>query len=370
VDLHALRENLAQIRNLAGPARKILTVVKADAYGHGLRQTAAVLMQSGTDIFGVANLAEARAIRTVGRGWPILMLGACLRFEVEAAVRDSIMPSISNVEEARLFSAAAVRLNKIASVHIKVDTGMGRLGAASTEVRELVRAIEALPSIRISGLFSHYSAAEDEPEFTAEQRQSFAALVEALAREGRQFESLHISNSGGLLLEPGEPGNVVRAGLLVYGIVPRGARLNDSSAPTRFRPALSWKCRVTLVKVLPAGASISYGRTFITQLATRVAIVAAGYGDGYLRAGSNRARVLIAGQLCPVLGRITMDQMVVDVSRVDQVAPGDEVVLIGEQAGQTITANEVADWCGTIPWEVLTNITYRVPRVYRGGHAA
>jgi alanine racemase len=183
VDLNALRENLGQVRSLAGPDCKVLTVVKADAYGHGLREIAAVLMQSGTDIFGVANLAEAGAIRTLGKGWPILMLGACLPSEAEIAVREGVMITISTLAEARHFAAVATRQRKIASVHIKVDTGMGRLGVVPSQAAELLEAADQLPSLAVKGLYTHYAAAEDDPEFTAEQRRKFAEFVALAARQ-------------------------------------------------------------------------------------------------------------------------------------------------------------------------------------------
>lgn len=370
VDLNALRQNLAQIRNLAGPTRRIVTVVKADAYGHGLRQIAAVLMQSGTEVFGVANLAEARAIRTVGRGWPILMLGACLPQEIDLAVREDVMPTISNLEEARHFAAAGAHQRKRVCVHVKVDTGMGRLGTAPAEVVSLVKAIAGMPELKLTGLFTHYSSAEDDAEFTCQQRQAFRAAVQAVVEAGHEPEWRHASNSGGLLLEPGDEGNTVRAGLLVYGIVPQGQRALNPTRLHGFRPALSWKSRVTLVRDVPRNTPISYGHTYRTQKTSRLATIAVGYADGLPRAASNRAYVLIRGQRCPIVGRVTMDQTVIDVTEVENVQPADEVQLIGEQAGVQITAADLAVWCDTIPWEVLTNISYRVPRVYRGSHAA
>ena len=370
VDLNALRENLTRIRNLAGSGQKILTVVKADAYGHGLRQIAAVLMQSGTDVFGVANLAEARAIRTVGKGWPILMLGACLPAEVDLAVRDGVMPTLSNLDQAQAFSAAAVRQSKTCFAHLKVDTGMGRLGVSPREAFDLFGAVQRLPGLMIEGVYTHYSSAEDDAEFTAAQREAFTAVVKKCAKPNKNIKWIHASNSGGLLLEPPGICNMARAGLLVYGVGPTGKRLTDFSARGQFRPALTWKSRVSLVKAAPAGTPISYGQTFLTPKPMRIAVTTAGYGDGYLRSASSRARVLIGGERCDVLGRVTMDQTVVDISHLGEIQPGAEVVLIGEQGSERITANELADWCGTIPWEVLTNITYRVPRVYRGSHAA
>jgi alanine racemase len=361
---------LAQIRNRAGTGRKILTVVKADAYGHGLRQIAAALMQSGTDIFGVANLAEARAIRSIGQGWPILMLGACLPDEVDWAVRESVMPTVSTLEEARRFSDAAARLNRNVNVHVKVDTGMGRLGVLPNEASALCDQIQKLPRLSACGIYTHYSAVEDDADFTRVQQERFVRLVSDLAASGQRFEWVHASSSGGLMLEHEPCCNVVRAGLLVYGIVPGGKRLDAAAEGSAFQPALAWKCRVTLVRDVPEGTPISYGHTYFTPRPARLATIAVGYGDGYFRSASNRAHVLVRSQRCPVLGRVTMDQTVIDVSEAGDVQAGDEVVLLGAQGAGRITANELADWSQTIPWEILTNITYRVPRIYRGGQAA
>lgn len=370
IDLQALRENLAWLRHRVGAGVKIITVVKADAYGHGLKDIARLLMQSGTDIFGVANLAEAEAIRSVGKGWPILMLGACLPDEVEAAVRDEVMPTISSLAEAKRFSRAAVRQHKTVRTHIKVDTGMGRLGVRPEQALALVRGVAALPGLKAHGLFTHYSSAEEDAEFSRRQREQFQKLVAAVREAGIDLELVHANNSGALLLEPGTMFNTVRPGLLVYGIVPKGKRRVPAELQRRLRPALSWKCRVSLVKEIAKGTALSYGHTFIAPRRMRVATITAGYGDGFLRAGSDRAEVLIHGHRCRVLGRVTMDQAIVDVTRVSTARPGDEVVLIGRQGRDEISVAELAAWCGTIPWEVLTNITYRVRRVYRGGHAS
>ncbi|MHB1306067.1 MAG: alanine racemase [Limisphaerales bacterium] len=370
VDLEALRENLAWIRHRIGPGVKVLTVVKADAYGHGLRQIAALLMQSGTDVFGVANLAEARAIRRVGKGWPILMLGACLPNEVANAVRDEVMPVISTLAEARRFSSEAVAQRKTVSVHLKVDTGMGRLGSPPGQAVRLAAALARLPGLALAGACTHFAAAEDDASFTREQLAGFTGVVTALERRGLRPPLLHASSSAGLLHEPEGLFNLVRPGLIAYGIAPAGQRFSPSQLPDQVRPALSWYCRVSLVKTVPAGLSLSYGRTYVTPRRMRVATLTAGYGDGFLRAGSNRAMVLVGGRRCPVLGRVTMDQMLVDVSSVRGVRPGDPVVLIGRQGRESISAGELAGWGETVAWEVLTNISYRVPRLYLGGTAA
>jgi alanine racemase len=211
---------------------------------------------------------------------------------------------------------------------------------------------------------------EDDAEITADQKKRFGSAIAALAERRKQIEWIHASNSGGLLLEQTDSCNVVRAGLLVYGVVPDGKRLGPIPVGLTFRPALSWKCRVSLVRTMPGGRPIGYGRTFITPGPMRLATITAGYGDGYFRAASNNGQVLAGGARCRIVGRISMDQMVIDVSGVEGIEVGDEVVLIGWQGDESISAGEVAQWCGTIPWEILTNITYRVPRVYRGSHAA
>ncbi len=370
VDLDALRGNLAWIRHRVGPKVKILTVVKADAYGHGLKQIAALLMQSGTDIFGVANLAEASAIRRVGKGWPVLMLGALLPDEMETAVKDHVRATISSLDEATALSRVASRLQKTASVHVKVDTGMGRLGARPKDALELIQAITQLPGLAIDGLYTHYASAEDDAAFSKAQAEGFEGVINAVTKAGIQIPLIHANNSAALLHQPDTTFNLVRPGLLVYGILPEGQRADVAALRKFFHPALSWKCRVGFVKEIRKGDSLSYGRTFIAPRKLRVATLTAGYGDGYLRAGSNRAEVLIQGRRCKVLGRVTMDQTLVDVTKLDNVAAGEEAVLIGSQHGETISAAELAQWCGTIPWEILTAITYRVPRLYRGSQAS
>lgn len=370
IDLDALRGNLAWIRQRVGPDKTVLTVVKADAYGHGLKQIAGSLMQSGTDVFGVANLLEARTIRSVGPGWPVLMLGACLPEEVEQAVRDGIMVTVSTFHEANAFAAAAHHLGKEALLHLKVDTGMGRLGCSPGEAEVVVEQIDQLENIRLVGLYTHFASVEDEFHYTQRQRTVFGKLISALVEKGRTFEYLHANNSAAILLEESGPYNTVRPGLLVYGVLPFGRRKIEPENGMQLRPVLSFKSRVTFLKDVPKGTRLSYGGLYTTTRTTRVATISAGYGDGYLRAGSDRAVVLIGGERCSVLGRITMDQMLVDVTKIADVAIGDEVVLIGQQGEHCLTATEIAQWSDSVPWEVLTVITYRVPRIYRGAQAS
>jgi len=370
VDLAALRENLAWIRHHVGPAVKILTVVKADAYGHGLSPIAALLMQSGADVFGVASLAEARSIRAVGRGWPVLMLGACLPNEIEEAVRDDLRPTLSTVVEAEAFAVAATRARKSVRVHVKVDTGMGRLGAQPEEALPLLQRVMTLPGLELEGCYTHLAAAEDDREFTRRQLTLFQRVLAAARAAGISIPLVHAANSAAVLHEPEARFNFIRPGLLVYGIAPPGRRPAPAELRTALRPALVFKCRVSLVKEIAKGTSLSYGHTFIASRRMRVATLTTGYGDGYPRAASSRASLLIGGKRCRVLGRVTMDQLLADVSQVDSAAPGDEAVLIGRQGDAEITATELAAWSNTIPWDIVTGITQRVPRLYRGATAA
>ncbi|HOW66944.1 MAG TPA: alanine racemase [Candidatus Paceibacterota bacterium] len=370
VDLNALRENLAWLRDRVGPQTKIMTVVKADAYGHGLKQIAALLMQSGTDIFGVANLAEAQSIRSIGRGWPILMLGACLPHEVDTLVRDNVMPTLSSLDEAKLLSAAAEKWRRTVDVHIKIDTGMGRLGVQPDQSLSLIEQVQQLPHLRLQGLYTHFCVVEDDASFSQHQSDLFCGVVREVRKRNLPIPWIHACNSGALLHESSSLFNVVRPGLLVYGIVPSGKRISTSTLRKSVHPALSWKCRISLVKNIAPGTSISYGRIFVADRPLKVATLTAGYGDGYLRAASQKAEVLIRGRRCRILGRITMDQMIADITRVPEAQPGDEVILIGHQGKAQITASELAEWMGTIPWEVFTCITARVPRIYHGSHAA
>ena len=370
VDLDSLRDNLAWIRQRVGPGVRIMTVVKADAYGHGLAAIAAHLMRCGADLFGVANLAEAHAIRSVGRGWPVLMLGACLPDEVARAIRDGVMLTVSDETELRHIANEAARVGISARVHLKIDTGMGRLGCRPVDAVRLAIALERSDALRLEALYTHFAAAEDDAAFTRKQESRFRATLEDVRAAGIPLPLVHACNSGGLLHQPGAWFGLVRPGLLVYGILPPGKRRLAGSVSRGFRPALSLYSRVSLVRAVARGTTVSYGHTFTAPRAMRLATVSVGYGDGYPRAASGRAEVLVRGRRCPVVGRVTMDQTVVDVSAVPAVAAGDVATLLGRQGAEAITAVHLAEWCGTIPWEILTGISYRVPRVYRGAQAS
>jgi alanine racemase len=350
VSPEALRHNLAAMRSRIG-GTGVMAIVKANAYGHGTEIVVPALA-GRVEMFGVANLAEARATAALAGGTPIFILGAALPAEREAIVSEGFIPAVSSSAEAAAFAA----FGKV-DVHLAVDTGMGRMGVWLDDAAAAAREIAALPGVTLAGLCSHLASADSDDDFTLGQLAQFESLVARLAADGIRPPLIPIENSAAAIAFPSHAGTLVRAGLALYGVSPL------RKFQPEFRPALTLKTRVILVRDFDAGHGVSYGRTFITERRTRVATLAAGYADGYPRQVSGRgAEVLIAGRRCPVLGRVTMDQMMVDVSKTTA-APGDEAVLLGSQGGGEIAATELSGLAGTIAWDVLTGIGPRVERV-------
>lgn len=361
IDLGALRHNARWCRDLAGPGCGVMAIVKADAYGHGLPEVVAALSEIA-DWFGVANLREARRARAAsgGREQGILVLGPAAPEEVEPLVDGGFSGAVSLPEEVTAYEAAAARLGAIARLHAVIDTGMGRMGCLPDHAAELVATIRRSSHCRLEGIASHFPSADEDRTFTLDQIARFHAIVRSLAPE--EDCHVHLGNSAGLIGYHEEMAGMTlaRPGLALYGISP----LPDMR--TDLRPVMTLKSRVTLVRDVPAGTGISYGRTFVTSRATRVATLAVGYGDGYPRhLSQSGASVLIQGRRCPLLGRVTMDQILVDVTDLPSVSRGEEAVLMGKQGGEEITTAEIAERAGTIPWEILTGITSRVQRVHR-----
>jgi len=363
IDLAALERNLRLIRASLPANMRYVAVVKADAYGHGLQHTAARLMHAGADLFAVANVTEAAALRELGPGWPILLLSPLLPEEDRFLAEYDLAATVSTSDEVVRFAAAGTTAGRPIPVHLKIDTGMGRLGVWHEDAPRLYAEIAAAPGVRLAGVFTHFASPDDDPEFTAEQRRRF---LTALANcPGLRPEALfvHADNSAGLeTMASSSPFNAVRIGLLQFGILPHPHSLLEQ---VRTEPVFSFHTRVGIVKTLPSGITVSYGRTRTLARETRVAILCAGYADGLPRAASNRAQVLIHGQRCPVLGRVTMDQTIVDVTEVPGAVCGDEAVLVGRQGGGEITIGEFSRWADTIPWETLCSVTKRVPRIYK-----
>lgn len=354
IDLAALRSNLAVARQACGV--DLMAVVKAGAYGHGLEEIARALATEGIAFFGVANVREARQIRHAGVATRIYLLGPTWAGEREEIVARDWTPCLSSLEEAhefnRLAAARACRLK----VHLAVDTGMGRGGFVAEGLPATLAALECLEWLEIEGIGSHLPSADEDEEFTRRQMARFAAIIDELGGAAR-FRWRHLSNSAGILGYANTICNLARPGLMLYGISP----LPDFQQ--QLRTVMTLKSRVTLLRTLPAGHGVSYGRAFITSRPTRVATVGIGYGDGYPRQVSgNGAEVWLSGRRFPILGRVTMDQIMIDVTDCPEVREGDEVELFGSN----MPVDEVARKAGSVVWEILTGITPRVLRCYRG----
>ncbi|MBI5957160.1 MAG: alanine racemase [Chloroflexi bacterium] len=364
VNLDAIAHNVRVLKQHIGPRVDLFAVVKANAYGHGATQVAQAALKHGAARLAVARAAEGIALREAGITAPILVMSYTPPGEVEAAVKNSLTLAVTEPAVADQISARGQALGVPAAVHLKVDTGMGRFGLLPQEVLPFAQHLTSLPALRIEGIFSHFATADStDKTYTRQQFQTFQDVLAALSAAGITIPLRHIANSAAALDLPEMHLDAVRTGIAMYGLFP-----SDEILPAvSLQPALALKSHAARVRTLPAGSSISYGRTYITPRAMSVALIPVGYGDGYHRLNSNRGVVLINGQRAPIIGRVCMDQFVVDISHVGPVEVNAEVVLIGPQGAAQITAEEVARWAETINYEVTTSLLPRVPRFYTGG---
>jgi alanine racemase len=343
------------VRDRLGPGVELLAVVKANGYGHGMVGVAKALARDA-QFFGVANLEEATILRREVPH-PIIILGPALPAERLLIAEGGFIPSISTFEEAQEFDRVAQR--RPVAINFVIDTGMGRMGVPQAEATTLFKKVAALPNIKIHSLSTHLPVSNEDADFTRAELAQFTELVKTLRAEFPGDYKAHVLQSAGALAFADPPFDIVRAGIMLYGISPL------PEFQKLLRPVLTWKTRISLIRDMPAGHGISYGRTFITPREMRVATLSAGYADGYPRHLSNRdAAVLVHGQRCALLGRVTMDLMMIDVSHIDGATVGDEVVLMGRQGDAEISATELADRANTISWEITTRIGSRVRRVY------
>jgi alanine racemase len=361
IDLGRIRTNVGRLKDRLRPGARLLAVVKADGYGHGAPLAAAAALEGGADWLGVARVHEGAALRREGIGAPVLLLAEPHAEAVPHAVELGLVPTLYTAATARRFAEAARAAGKEVAVHVKVDTGMHRYGLAPGEVAGFLELVRSEEGLRAEGIWSHFAVAED--VLNPYTRQQFECFTSVLAGLGPAADGLmrHLANSAGLLTFPEAHFDMVRTGIAVYGIhpSPQLAGLAD------LEPAMSFKSRVGLVKVLAAGESVSYGQRYTMPAEGVVATVPCGYADGLRRGLTNAGDVLIRGRRYRIAGTVTMDHVMVDLGT-DRVEPGDEVVMLGAQGAEEITAQQVADALGTIPYEVVCGIGARVPRVYRG----
>lgn len=359
VDLGALRHNVAQIRARVGRAR-IMGTVKANAYGHGLIRTARELLSCGVDELGVAFLEEGIALRRAGITAPVLVLGGIIGNQISHFLEYDLQITASSVYKLRQIDETAAEMGRRAQVQLKIDTGMGRIGIRHENASRLFDAMREARHADLRGVYSHFAASHDaDPAFTRLQLQRFMDVLEYFPRNGLPMPVRHIANSGAILQHEDAILDMVRPGIMMYGVYP-GPEVRRSAV---LRPVLAMRTRVVYFKVVGAGTAIGYDHTWTAERDTRVVTLPVGYGDGYARALSNSGDVLIHGKRYPIAGRISMDQCMVDIGG-DSAYNGDEVTLIGEQEGARITVEELAEHCNTIPYEILTMINTRVPRRY------
>jgi len=366
ISLPGLRRNFEYVRRVAGP-RRVMAVVKADAYGHGAIAIARTLAAAGADWFGVATVEEALELRAAGVKQPILLLGGLYMSDPADLIEYSLTPTVSSTARLDTYSECARRLGKPIEFHLKVDTGMGRLGLPPDRLKAFVRHYRELPGLEMKGLFTHLASAEDlVASQTEDQAADFEKVLAQLSRLGIEPEWMHVGNSAALVAGWPFPENLVRIGALLYGyclplMLPPG---RQALTRPQIEPILTLKSRVVYLKDVPSGTPLGYGAAFHTRRRSRIATVPVGYADGLNRALSNRGRVLVRGRVARIVGNISMDLTLLDVTDVPGVDIGDEIILLGQSDHCSITALEIADLVGTVPYEVLCSIGKRVPRIY------
>lgn len=358
VNLDNLAYNFRQVRSRVADKTKVLVTVKADAYGHGLVKVAKKLVACGVDYLGVASIDEGIKLRKAGIRKPILLLGLILKSDIRPVFTYQLIPTVCDLSLAVSLNRQAQALKQKIPVHIKVDTGMGRIGVQLHEAFALVCQISKLKNIQIQGIFTHFPLADLDRKFTQQQIDSFNALVGDLNKTGIKIPLVHAANSIGLISHPKSHFTMVRPGLVIYGLYPK------KDLGLVLKPVLSLKTRVIFVKRIKAGCGISYGLTYRTKRAANIVTLPVGYGDGYPRNLSNLARVLIGNKSFKVSGRVCMDQIMVDVGNY-KAKVGEEAVLIGRQGKEQITAEELAQLSGTISYEIVCGLGSRIPRIYR-----
>jgi alanine racemase len=379
IDLAALAHNCRELRHLTSPSAKIMAVLKANGYGHGASEAAKASLNNGAEYLAVAEISEAFDLRETGITAPILLLGYSRPCNVEYMVRNEIRPSVSTFTSAEMISMEGTRLNKKVKIHIKVDTGMGRLGIVCDELvlpdsskacrREVVGTIlkiASLPGLDIEGIYTHF-ANSDRADKSHARRQfaMFTDILDDLKKHGCEIRFRHAANSAAVIDMPETHLDIVRPGILLYGLWP-----SDEVDKSRIdlKPVMTIKSAVIQVKQVPAGFKVSYGSTYETTKRTSIATVPIGYADGYSRSLSSRGFMLVHGQRAPIIGRVCMDMALIDVTHIPDVSIEDEVMVLGKQGNEEVTADEIARLANTINYEIVSTVTARVPRIYKKEH--
>jgi len=361
IDLLAVEHNFVTIKSLLPNDVKILCVVKADAYGHGSSEIARRLAQLGADYLGVATTNEGLKLRSRGISLPILVMsGLLMKDEIGYVYENMLTPVVHDIDTLIELKNESLHHNEKLKIHIKVDTGMGRLGFRLDELPLVVRQLKDPCGLDVEGFMSHFASSEKRDEYGIRQISEFNDALKFLRENGINPKIVHMSNSGAIVKYPEACFDMVRAGIALYGSYPS----KELADILHLRPVMKFVSRIAFIKEYPSGFSLSYGRTFTTERKTRIGYVPVGYADGYPRALSNRGSVLIKDKRCRVVGRVCMDWMLVDITDQAGIGVGEEVILLGSANNDAITADEIAELAETIPYEVLCNVSKRVPRVY------
>lgn len=365
INLDNLTHNFRAVKTAVGAGVSVLAAVKSDAYGHGAIECARSLEKAGAEWFGVALPEEGLVLRDSGISRPILSLGGFWEGQENLLVSRDLTPVVYRLDLLDRLSRAAQASGIVADYHLKVDTGMGRLGVPYTELGSFLDKASGYRNVRLDGVMTHLASADhpDQRAFTMQQISLFEDAVELVRTRGFSPRWIHAANSAGTLAQPLSRGNLVRPGGVLYGL---WRDVTDRSIePLDWKPVMSLRTRIMLLKTIPSGNPLGYGGTFVTSRESRIATLAIGYEDGLRRDLSNRGKVIVRGELAPIVGRVSMDLTLVDVTDVPEVTVGDEVVIIGSQGASLITAEQFAAQCGTISYEVTCGISDRVPRVYQ-----
>ncbi|MGB6369921.1 MAG: alanine racemase [Atribacterota bacterium] len=363
IDLDSIAQNVKNIKQLIGEKKELMAVVKGNAYGHDILEVSSVVLNNGATQLAVARLEEGIFLRKAGITVPILILGLTLKQQAELLVSYNITPTVCEYEMIEKLSESAIKEDKVVKVHLKVDTGMGRIGIFSHDILRFIKRIRALKNVEIEGIFTHFSVADEKDKtYTEEQFRKFMEVLTVLEKEGIRIPIKHVSNSATFLDLPHMWLDLVRPGISIYGLYPS----TEVQKTIKLIPAHSFRTRIVFLKELSAGEYISYGRTYTTiKKRTKVASLPVGYADGYNRLLSNQGEVLVRGRRFPIIGRICMDQCMIDVSSLLEVKIGDEVVLWGRQGEEEITVEEISEKIGTINYEIVhLPDKKRVPKLF------
>lgn len=366
VSLPALTHNYVEIKKSVQPDAQLMAVVKADAYGHGALECARALESIGADWFGVALIEEGVQLRQSGIKAPVFCLGGFWCGQAADAIKYDLTAAIFRLDSAEELNARAVEAGRTVGYHLKIDTGMGRLGVPHTEVAEFAQRLRQFDRIKLDGVMTHFADADSEASsYTESQIDIFNESIEVLIEAGFNPTWRHLANSAGIHAFPQSRGNLARAGASLYGLT-RDV-LSPRLDPFDVNPVMSLHSRIILLKTVPAGTALGYGCTFKTDRESRIATIPIGYADGLRRAHSSNGRVIIRGRFAPIVGRVSMDLTMVDVTDLREVELGDQAILIGEQNGLRISAEDLAELIGTISYEIVTGVSSRVPRIYKEG---